>query len=93
MKIARDLLKAYSFERLTALLNQFFDSEDAWFAKCGYSLSCFKNAIPKLLLREGRRGLINGQSPSARPSAKSTLGPRLYSGWHRAGRNDETLRD
>lgn len=75
MKIARDLLKAYAFERLTALLNQFFDSEDTWYKKRGYSLSCFKDAIQKLLLREGR--IITSTRITLRDSR-----PRTYTGWH-----------
>lgn len=77
MKIARDLLKNYSFERLSDLLAQFFTSDDKWFAKCGYSLPCFKNAIPKLPLRERRR-VVTGQ-----PAPHETQ-PRTYTGWQRA---------
>lgn len=77
MKIARDLLKVYSYERLTTLLTQFFASNDAWFEKSGYSLPCFKNSIPKLLLREGRRVLSSNASPHKTQ-------PRRYTGWQRA---------
>jgi hypothetical protein len=77
MKIARDLLKMYSFERLLTLLNLYFSSSDAWFEKCGYSLTCFKNAIPKLLIREGRSDSSSQFSPR-NPTA------RLSSGWHKA---------
>ena len=77
MKLTRDLLKAYAFERLTALLNQFFDSEDTWYRKRGYSLSCFNDAIPQLLLREART------ITSARTSLRDSQ-PRTYTGWQRA---------
>ncbi len=77
MKIARDLLKAYPLERLTALLNQFFAGGDPWLKKRGYSLSCFREAIPKLLLQERR--ITGSDSPFLRDSQ-----PRTYMGWQRA---------
>jgi hypothetical protein len=77
MKIARDLLKVYPYERLTTLLTQFFASDDAWFEKSGYSLPCFRDSISKLLLREGQTVL------SAR-SVSREVQPRTYTGWQRA---------
>ena len=76
MKIARDLLKAYSLERLKGLLNEFFVNDDAWYRKRGYSLPCFVSAIPKLLLREGLLPLTSAQSPQETVRHTST-------GWQR----------
>lgn len=77
MKIARDLLKVYRFDRLVDLLNQFFATDDGWFARCGYSLPCFKNSISKLLLRERRAITPTKSSPGETQ-------PRVYTGWQRA---------
>ena len=78
MKIARDLLKVYSYERLVTLLSQFFASDDSWFEKSGYSLPCFKNSISRLLLREGRTVLTTRATPR-------NVEPRIHSGWQQAG--------
>ena len=82
MKITRDLLKTYPLERLTALLNQFFASKDAWFEKRGYSLSCFRDAIPKLLLREDRPISFTQNRLGVKTSRLRQ--PRTYTGWQRA---------
>ena len=49
-KIVRELLKLYSYERLSDLLEQFFGNQDAWLKKRGYSLAAFRDALPSLLL-------------------------------------------
>jgi hypothetical protein len=78
MKIARELLKQYSIERLITLLEQYFASNDAWYEKCGYSLTCFKSAIPKLLLREGR-------VPTPSSFRRDETAVRISSGWQKIG--------
>lgn len=49
-KIVGELLKLYAYERLSDLLEQFFDNADAWLRKRGYSLAAFRDALPSLLL-------------------------------------------
>jgi hypothetical protein len=87
MKIARDLLKVYSYERLEDLLKQFFATHDAWFEQSGYSLPCFKNSIARLLLCEGRTMPSSGALPPSPHSSRAVSGatePRRYTGWQHA---------
>jgi hypothetical protein len=78
MKIARDLLKVYSYECLEDLLKQFFASNDVWFAKSGYSLPCFKNSIARLLLYEGRT--IQSSSTLSSRAISGATQPHHYTG-------------
>ena len=89
MKIASNLLRLYSVERLLTLLQRFFTSRDPWFERCGYSLPCFQTSLPKLLLQEGRSS-IHGRAGTTLPMPSASFTqemaqPRLHSGWRRVG--------
>jgi len=65
-KVAKELLKLYSYERLVQLLEQFFDSPNTWYRKQGYSLTAFKAALNGLLVAEDRNVTSPPMSPALR---------------------------
>lgn len=62
-KLVKQLLKAYSYDRLVDLLRQFFHSDDEWIRKTTYSIGAFQAAIGKLLVAE-RMTVIERRDPA-----------------------------
>jgi len=79
-KLARDLLRLYAYDRLMTLLEQFFQTPDAWPKKRGYTLTAFRDSLPALLMGDhtpASRGhtpassLVHRPTPSCEPAVRT----------------------
>lgn len=62
--IVKRLLGTYGFERLKGLLDAFFESQDPFIQKSGYTIGVFKTQINKLLTeRGGKSGAYKRSDP------------------------------